>query len=87
VDVTVTVVAMNVAEVVPAAIVNDAGTAAAVELSERETTTPPDGAGPERVAVQVLDTPPVTEPGAHCIDVRVITGAVTVNAAVLVTPL
>jgi hypothetical protein len=78
---------MNVADVVPAAIVTDAGTAAAVELSERATTEPPDGAAPESVTVQVLETPPVTEPGTHCTDVRVITGAVTVSAAVLVIPL
>ena len=75
------------AERAPAAIVTDAGTVAAVELSERATTAPPEGAAPESVTVQVLDAPPVTEPGAHCIDVRVITGAVTVSAAALVTPL
>jgi hypothetical protein len=81
------VVAINVANVLPAAIVTDAGTAAAVELSERATTAPPEGAAPESVTVQVLETPPVTEPGAHCIDVSVITGVVTLSAAVLIIPL
>jgi hypothetical protein len=72
VDVTAAVVAVNVTDVDPARIVTDAGTVAAVELSDRLTTAPPDGAAADSVTVQVLDTPPITLPGAHPMEERVI---------------
>jgi hypothetical protein len=65
VDVTADVVAVNVVDEDPAGIVAEAGTVAAVELSDRLTTAPPNGAAPDRVTVHVLDAPPVTVPGAH----------------------
>ena len=51
----VVVVALNVAVVDVAATVTDAGTFKAVLLLLSVTTTPPVGAGWERVTVQVLD--------------------------------
>jgi hypothetical protein len=65
VDVTAEVAAAKVAEEDPARIVTDEGTVAAVLLSERLTTAPPVGAAPFSAAVQLLETPPVTDPGAH----------------------
>jgi hypothetical protein len=58
-------VAANVAEVAPVAMVIDGGTVTAVLLSERLTTAPPVGAAPVSTTVQVLETPPITVPGAH----------------------
>jgi len=87
VDTTAEVVAVKLAEEVPAGMAMDTGATTAALLLERLTTAPAEGAAADSVTVQVLDTPPVTEPGAHCIDVRVITGVVTDNAAVRVTPL
>jgi hypothetical protein len=87
VEVTADVVAVNVVDDDPAGIVADAGTVAAVELSDRPTTAPPDGAAPDSVSVQVLDAPPVTVPGAHWRDNSVTEGDVTVKDAVWVTPL
>ena len=88
VEVTVDVVAVNVVEEDPAGIVADAGTVAAVELSDRLTTAPPDGATADSVSVQVLDAPPVTVPGAHWMDESVTVDAgVTVRGAVRAVPL
>ena len=72
----------------PAEIVADAGTVAAVELSDRLTTAPPDGAAPESVSVQMLDAPPITIPGAHWRDESVtVDAAVTVRSPVRAVPL
>jgi hypothetical protein len=46
-------------------MVIDEGTVTAVLLSERLTTAPLEGAAPDSVTVQELDTPPATVPGAH----------------------
>ena len=87
VEVTADVVAVNVVDEDPAGIVADAGTAAAVELSDRLMTAPPDGAAPDSVTVQVLGAPPITVPGAHWMDDSITPGDVTVNDAVWVAPL
>ncbi len=86
-DVTAEVAAVKVAEEAPAAMVTDAGTATAVLLSERLTTTPLDGAAPDSATVQVLAAPPITVTGAHWSDKSVTAGDVTVNDAVWVVPL
>ena len=57
--------AAKVAEEAPAVMVIDEGTVTAVLLSERLTTAPPVGAVPVSATVQVLETPPITVPGAH----------------------
>jgi hypothetical protein len=87
VEVTAEVVAVNVVDEELAGIVTDAGTAAAVELSDKLMTAPLDGAVPDSVTVQVLDDPPVTVPGAHWMDDSITPGDVTVNDAVWVAPL
>jgi hypothetical protein len=53
-------------------------------LLERETTAPPDGAGPFRVTVPVEDVPPITEAGFSVTELSV--AAVTVRVAVCVVP-
>lgn len=73
------VVTVNVAVVAPAAIVTDAWTVAEVLLDERETTSPPVGAGPLSVAVPVDEVPPVTVVGESVMLVKV--GALMVNVA------
>jgi hypothetical protein len=52
-EVTTPLVAVNVDEVEPAAKVTDAGTVSDALLLERETTAPPDAAGPESETVQM----------------------------------
>ncbi len=60
--VTGVVCTVNVALVTPAGIVKVNGTEATPEFDElRETTAPPDGAGPLRVAVIVRTPPPITD--------------------------
>jgi hypothetical protein len=62
--VTVFVVTVKLAVVLPAVTVTLAGTVATpVLLLERVTTVPPDGAGPEMVIVLVEGEPPLTEVG------------------------
>jgi len=88
VDVTAEVAAANVAEAAPAAMVIDDGTVTAVLLSERLATAPPVGAAPDSATVQVLDTPPITDPGAHKMEESITAeGAATVNVAVCDEPL
>jgi hypothetical protein len=79
---TAEVVAVNVADVLPAVTVTLAGTlAAAVFELDRVTASPPEPAGPVRVTVPVEFVPPVTEVGAMT---RLETPAtVTVSVAVL----
>ena len=59
---------VNVAEVLPAATVSDAGSVATGELLASFTTTPPEGAGPLRDTVPVEDEPPVTVLGLRFTD-------------------
>ena len=84
--VTVFVVTVKVALVVPAATVTLAGTVATVvRLLASVTTAPPAGAGPLMVTVPVDGLPPLTLVGLR---VRVeIAGVLTVNVACRVTPL
>jgi hypothetical protein len=84
---TADVAAVKVAEEAPAATVTDVGTVTEVLLSERLTTAPPEGAAPDSATVQVLDTPPITVPGAHRMDESVTAGEVTVKDPVWVAPL
>ena len=67
-------------------MVIDEGTVTAALLSERPTTAPPVGAAPVSATVQVLETPPITVPGAHRIDESVTVGEVTVKDPVWVAP-
>lgn len=68
--VTVVVVTVNVPEVEPAAITKEAGTVALVLLELSVTVTPPEGAGPFRLAVPVEEVPPVTVVGDTVIPVK-----------------
>lgn len=79
--VTTEVVAVNVAEVAPAATVTEAGSVAALELSLRVTLAPPVGAGPLSVTVPVELVPPTTVAGLKLNAESV--GGVTVRLAVL----
>ena len=86
---TATVETVKVADSFPAATVTLEGTAATdgFELAS-ETTTPPEGAGPESVTVPVALEPPVTVEGLSVSDESVGRGGgVTVTVAVLVVPL
>jgi len=74
------VVAENVAEVAPAAIVTDAGTVTAALFEARLTTSPPVGAADEIVTVPVELDPPRTVDGAMPTVATV--GPVTVRFAV-----
>ncbi len=79
-------VTVNVALVAPAATVTLAGTVALVVLLlARLTTTPPEGALPVSVTVPVEGVPPITVVGFRASVLS--SGAVTVNVALLVTPL
>ena len=83
--VTVLVETVKVAVVFPAATVTLEGTVATeVELLERFTTVPADGAGPESVTVPVDGDPPLTVVGFNATEAGV--GGVTVKDAVLVAP-
>ena len=84
-EVTILVVTVKVAVVVPAATVTLAGTVATeVRLLERVTTAPPVGAGPESVTVPVDGAGPLTVVGFRVKALSV--GAVTVNVAVWAVP-
>jgi len=71
---------LNVAVVLPAAIVTVEGTVAALELLLREMMTPPVAAVPLIVTVPVADVPPTTVDGATETETR--DGGVTVSPAV-----
>ena len=78
------VVAVNVAVLLPAAMVTVAGTIAALLLLDKATEMPPLGAAAVNVTVPPEDAPPGTLVGLRDTDVSV-AGAVTVRAAVLLT--
>jgi hypothetical protein len=61
--------ALNVALVLAAGIVTEAGTLSRVLLSDSVTVVPPAGAGPLNVAVHVLAPPEARVAGLHCSDV------------------
>lgn len=85
VDVTVLLVTVNVAVVLPAETVTLAGTVATpVLLLDNVTVVPLEGAGPFRVTVPVDGAGPLTVVGLRVSELR--TGAVTVKMAVLATP-
>jgi len=83
--VTVLVVTVKVAVVEPAATVTLAGVCATELLSARDTTTPPEGAGPFSVTVPVDDAPPATDVGF--ITIELIANGVIVTFACTVLPL
>jgi len=89
VTITTDVLTVNVALVAPAGTVTLAGTLATEGLLlERETTTPPLGAGPLNVTVAVEELPPVTLDGLRLSEDRVGRGGgVTVSEADRVVPL
>lgn len=65
---TESVLTAKVAELLPAGTVTALGTLAAELLEDRLTTSPPDGAGPLRVAVPVLELRPMTLVGLSVMD-------------------
>ena len=82
--VTEVVVTVKLALVAPASTVTLAGTVAAVELSESDTTTPPVGATALKVTVPVEELPPTTLVGlrdsAEIVDVVVVPGVISKSA-------
>ncbi len=80
---TATVLTLNVAAVLPAATVTDAGTVAALSLLDSVTTIPPVGAALERVTVPVDGDPPRTAAGLTLTEVRVSGSIVSFAEAVL----
>lgn len=77
------VVMVNVAVLPPAATVTLAGTVAYALLLDSPTTAPAVGAGPFRVAVPMVELPPLTVDGLMVRELS--EGALTVKVAVLVT--
>ena len=78
---------MNVAVVAPLGTVTFAGTLATeVLLLDKDTTAPPEGAGPLSVTVPVEGLPPTTLDGFTPNELNDTAGGVTVRGAVLVTP-
>jgi hypothetical protein len=85
--VTVLVVMVNVADVLPAGTFTLAGTtAAAVLLLCNETAAPPVGAAADSVTVPVEFAPPVTDVGFKVSDDAVTAAGVTVSVAALMAP-
>jgi len=82
---TTTVFTVNAPVALPALIFTVVGTVALVLLLLRFTTTPPEGAGPDKPAVPVTVPPPTTLVGVRVIDASV--GGLTVRVAFSVTPL
>ena len=81
---TTMVVTVKVALVAPAGMVTPPGTDAAPALLESETTAPPAGAGPFRVAVPVEADPLITLVGLRASAES--TGGITVSEAVCADP-
>jgi len=86
-EVTVLVVIVKLAFVLPAVTETEAGTVTEALLLESETGTPPDGAAPLKVMVPVAGVPPVTLEGLTEMDDRVTVKGVMLSAAVLLAPL
>ena len=63
---------MKLADVAPAAIVTADGTVTAVLLDDVVMIAPPAGAGPERLTVHALESPPATVAGKHATEDRVL---------------
>jgi hypothetical protein len=86
-DLTVLVVTLKVALVLPAATVTVAGTVAEALLLDSATDTPPVGAAPLKATVPVAEVPPVTLVGFTATDERetVAAAGVMVSAEVLLT--
>ena len=82
--VTAPVVTVKVALVAPAGTVTLAGTVAAVELSESDTTAPPDGAALVRVTAPCDVPPPVTLAGLSVNVLRLAGGGTGVTVSVVV---
>jgi hypothetical protein len=79
------VVTTKLADVCPSGTATLAGpVATAGSLLERLMSIPPEYAGPERLAVQLTEVPPVTVVGAQLNELR--TGGTTISMVVLVTP-
>jgi hypothetical protein len=78
--------AVNVADETPAGTITDKGTLTAGLLDEVPTEAPPDGAGAERVIVQLLGLPPTTVPGTHVSD-EMTTAGTTVKVVLCEEPL
>ena len=83
-EVTVVVVTVNVAVVLPAATATVAGTVAEVLLLDKLTEIPPVGAAVLKVTVPVDELPPITLVGLSDTDDKANVG-VMVSAAVLLT--
>jgi hypothetical protein len=84
--VTVFVVTLKVAVVLPAFAVTDAGTVAEALLLANETDTPPVGAVALKVTVPVEEAPPTTLVGLRTMEDRATVAAgVILSAAVLLT--
>ena len=82
---TAVVEAENEAEVVPAGTVTEAGTVSEALLTEIVTTAPAAGAAEDRVTVQALDAPPLTDAGVHSRE-ETVGGAGTTGVTVGVLP-
>jgi hypothetical protein len=86
VEVTELDVAVNVAEVAPAATVVEAGTVTAPALLDNETDKPPGGAAVVKVMVPVENPPPATLVGLReTADRAAVATGVTASEAVLLT--
>jgi hypothetical protein len=78
-------VTVNVAALLPAAIVTEAGTVAEALLLASVTTAPPVGAAAVKVTVPVTDVPPVTLAGLTVTELKdAVATAVTARDAVCV---
>ena len=84
--VTAVVVTVNAALVLPALTLTVAGTVAEELLLDKETDTPPIGAGPLKVTVPVAVCPPRTEAGLTDSPASVTAGGLTVIENVELEP-
>src|SRR5689334_8094731 len=78
-------VALNVAEVAPAATLTEAGTLSSVLLDDRLTAAPPDAAAVVKVTVQLLTAPDDMLGGVHW-SADTVAGGVTVSWPILLPP-
>src|SRR4051812_39743591 len=84
---TAALLTVNVAVVLPAATMTDAGTIAAVLLLASAISAPPLGAGAVNVTVPAELAPAVRLPGSKTTDERAAGMGEIVNVALLITPL